>query len=42
MTFATRGIILPCGIDIAMCHNRDLTRDKKKLLQKKLKIKKKL
>jgi len=35
MKIATRGIILPRGTDTATCHNRDLTRDNKKILQKK-------
>jgi len=35
MTFDTRDIIMPRGIDIVMCYNRDLTRDNKKILQKK-------
>jgi len=43
MTFVTCGFILPCGTNIATCHNRDLTRDNNKNLQKfLLKIKKKL
>jgi len=31
MTFVTRVIILPCGIDIVTCHNKDLTRGNKKI-----------
>jgi len=36
MTFVTRGIILPRESDIVTCH-KDMTRDNKKMLQKKIK-----
>ena len=37
MTFDTCGILLPCGTDIATCHNRDLTRGNNFFAKKELK-----
>jgi len=37
MTFVTRGIILPRGTDIVMCHNRDLTHGIKLFFAKRIK-----